>query len=157
MFDAIIETPIGDLGLQFHQAKLIAVQFLEQQVIPIPFARQPLEVRKITNKIEAFFSFPEDLTHLPYKFFRGTAFQKKVWQALRKIPLGETLTYGQLAEKLNTSARAIGMACRTNPLPVVIPCHRIVAATHLGGYCGHIEGEKLSIKEWLLAHERSSC
>lgn len=156
MFDAIIETPIGYLGLQCHQAKLMAIQFLDKQVIPIPFAKLSSEVRKFAKKMEAFFSQPQDLTDLPHKLV-GTEFQKKVWQALKLIPLGETLTYGQLADKLNTSARAIGMACRSNPLPIVVPCHRIVAATHVGGYCGYTQGAKLTIKEWLLAHERRSC
>lgn len=68
---------------------------------------------------------------------RGTAFQQRVWEALRRIPAGETLTYGELARRLGQpkAARAVASACGANPLAVVIPCHRIVAADgSLGGY-----------------------
>lgn len=156
MFDAIISTPIGHLGLQCDAAKLITLQFLDDQIIPLPFTSLPPKIKGLVSRIEAFFSFPQSLIDLPY-VLQGTSFQRRVWQALCKIPLGKTCTYGELADKLNTSARAIGMACRTNPLPIVIPCHRVVSASGLGGYCGHTEGGKLAVKQWLLAHESLAC
>lgn len=83
----------------------------------------------------------------------GTPFQRRVWRALRNIPPGTTMTYGALAQKLGTSARAVGGACRRNPVPVMVPCHRVVAAGGAGGFMGHAQGRALEIKSWLLSHE----
>ena len=83
----------------------------------------------------------------------GTPFQRRVWRALRKIRPGTTITYGALAQKLGTSARAVGGACRENPLPIVVPCHRVVAAGGAGGFMGDSRGRALEIKSWLLCHE----
>lgn len=80
----------------------------------------------------------------------GTDFQKRVWAAMRTIPFGQVQTYGDMAKQLNSAARAVGMACGANPIPVVIPCHRVVARTGLGGYSG--EGG-LDTKRALLALE----
>ncbi|MCU7854054.1 MAG: methylated-DNA--[protein]-cysteine S-methyltransferase [Candidatus Thiodiazotropha sp. (ex Monitilora ramsayi)] len=83
----------------------------------------------------------------------GTPFQHRVWQALQTIPAGETLTYGALAEHIGSGARAVGNACRANPCPLVVPCHRVVAVNGLGGFAGERSGKKLEIKHWLLRHE----
>jgi methylated-DNA-[protein]-cysteine S-methyltransferase len=83
----------------------------------------------------------------------GTPFQRRVWQALQQIPPGETRRYGELAEQLGSSARAVANACRANPLPILIPCHRVVSAAGLGGYMGEVDGPALEIKRWLLHHE----
>ena len=64
-------------------------------------------------------------------------------------------TYGELAKLLNSSARAVGGACRANPISLVIPCHRVVASNGLGGYGGATAGKRLAIKQWLLEHERA--
>ena len=84
---------------------------------------------------------------------QGTLFQKSVWHELSKIPLGETRTYGEIANKLNSSPRAVGNACRRNPIQIIVPCHRVVSATGLGGYAGETGGKQLDIKRWLLKHE----
>ncbi|MFO7542412.1 MAG: methylated-DNA--[protein]-cysteine S-methyltransferase, partial [Thiobacillus sp.] len=84
----------------------------------------------------------------------GTPFQKKVWRALTHIPAGHPATYGALAKQLGTAARAVGQACGSNPLPILIPCHRVVAASGLGGFMHASTGRPLDIKTWLLAHER---
>ena len=88
----------------------------------------------------------------------GTAFQQRVWNELRRIPAGTVLTYGELAQRLGSGARAVGNACRANPLPVIVPCHRVVSrrssgAYDLGGYSGSRNADWLSIKRGLLAHE----
>lgn len=84
---------------------------------------------------------------------RGTDFQQRVWAALRRIPAGEVLTYGELAGQLDSAPRAVGQACRANPIPLLIPCHRVVAAGGLGGYAGATGGELLARKRWLLERE----
>jgi methylated-DNA-[protein]-cysteine S-methyltransferase len=64
------------------------------------------------------------------------------------------MTYGELAQRLKSSARAVGNACRRNPIAIVVPCHRVVAASGDGGFMGKRTGHALAIKRWLLAHER---
>ncbi len=83
----------------------------------------------------------------------GTPFQHRVWEALVAIPPGHVETYGSLARGLGSGPRAVAAACRANPFPIMIPCHRVVAAKGLGGYCGHTEGPWLEMKRWLLTHE----
>jgi methylated-DNA-[protein]-cysteine S-methyltransferase len=89
----------------------------------------------------------------PLQPARGTPFQRRVWGLLQQIPVGEVRRYGEIASALGSSARAVAGACRANPLPILIPCHRVVAATGLGGYMGEIDGGALEIKRWLLHHE----
>lgn len=85
----------------------------------------------------------------------GTAFQQQVWQALQHIPYGATLSYGELAKRIKRpkASRAVGAANGANPLPIVIPCHRVIGANgSLTGFGGGV-----ATKEWLLAHEQSVC
>lgn len=84
---------------------------------------------------------------------QGSAYRHKVWAELCKIPFGETLTYSALAGKIGSSARAVGNACRDNPYPVIIPCHRVVSVSGMGGYCGQTEGDFMAIKHKLLDYE----
>ena len=85
---------------------------------------------------------------------RGTSFQRALWRALAEIPYGELRTYGSLAAQLGSAPRAVGGACGRNPIPVIIPCHRVVAAASLGGYSG---GAGLATKKKLLALERAEA
>lgn len=79
----------------------------------------------------------------------GSDFQRRVWAALRDIPFGETRSYGDLAERLGSSPRAVGRANATNPVAVIVPCHRVIGADGtLTGYAGGLEN-----KRWLLEHE----
>ncbi|MGD8812578.1 MAG: methylated-DNA--[protein]-cysteine S-methyltransferase, partial [Thioalkalispiraceae bacterium] len=85
--------------------------------------------------------------------FHGTSFQQKVWKTMLNIPPGKVMSYGEIAKKLNSSPRAVGNACRANPLPLLVPCHRVVSQAGLGGYGGETSGKRLAIKRWLLSHE----
>lgn len=76
---------------------------------------------------------------------RGTPFQKRVWEEVRKIPYGETKTYSEIAKKLGTSPRAVGQALSKNPLPLYIPCHRVVSKKGLGGFSAGLEWKKYLI------------
>ncbi|MDO8845557.1 MAG: MGMT family protein [Methylicorpusculum sp.] len=84
---------------------------------------------------------------------QGTCYQFKVWQELIKIPFGQTMTYKALAMQIGSGARAIGNACKKNPYPFIIPCHRVVAAHGLGGYSGETHGDLVAIKRELLEAE----
>ena len=86
----------------------------------------------------------------------GTRFQSRVWDACRAIPPGQTRTYGWIARELglgNAHCRAIGNALRSNPLPIAVPCHRVVSAAGLGGYAGATSGPLSDIKCRLIAFE----
>ena len=83
----------------------------------------------------------------------GTAYQRKVWGVLAAVPYGRTITYAAAAERAGGSARSVGQANRCNPIPILIPCHRVVARHGLGGYCG---AEGLETKRFLLQLEAGS-
>lgn len=87
-----------------------------------------------------------------------TPFQRDVLEQTRKIPYGETITYGELAKSIGRAggARAVGQALSKNPYPIIIPCHRIVSSSGIGGYCGETEGKKIETKKKLLEMERQS-
>jgi len=80
----------------------------------------------------------------------GSGFQKSVCDVMAMIPFGETLTYGAIAAKLGASAQAVGNACGGNPIPIIIPCHRVLGAAGLGGFSGQ---GGVETKVWLLRHE----
>jgi len=84
---------------------------------------------------------------------QGTSFRNKVWAEICKIPPGQVLSYSELARKVGSGARAVANACRDNPFPGIIPCHRVVAVAGLGGYAGKTSGKLLEIKKKLLLLE----
>jgi methylated-DNA-[protein]-cysteine S-methyltransferase len=106
----------------------------------------------MAEQLDAYFSDNSSTFELPL-YQQGTDFQRRVWQALKAIPCGETRSYKQLAGQLQSHPRAIGGACRANPFPIVVPCHRVVAVNGLGGFAGDTQGKLLQIKKWLLQHE----
>ena len=84
----------------------------------------------------------------------GTAFQRRVWDAIAAIPLAESRTYGEVARGLHSAARAVGQACGANRIALIIPCHRVVGSRgSLGGFMNKDRGDPVAIKRWLLAHE----
>jgi methylated-DNA-[protein]-cysteine S-methyltransferase len=81
-------------------------------------------------------------------------FQRRVWQAIATIPVGESRTYAEIAAMVRSSARAVGGACGRNPVALIVPCHRVVGSRgSLGGFMNAAAGEPVAIKRWLLAHE----
>lgn len=148
---AIMTSPIGRLGLRLDPMdRLVALDFLGERGRSRPPAT--LAGRRIVAALLGYFADPTLPLEVPLVPV-GTAFQQRVWAALRQIPPGTTWTYGELARRLNSAPRAVGQACRRNPIPIVIPCHRIVARDGAGGYSGATSGPELTIKHWLLAHE----
>ena len=90
---------------------------------------------------------------------RRSDFQQRVWHAICAIPLGEVRSYGFIARHIKSAPRAVGQACGANWLPLLIPCHRVVGATGIGGFGGAGQGKSEfhgRIKRWLLAHEGAS-
>lgn len=115
---------------------------------------QSLVARQVATEIRQYFCDPQFKFNLEI-LLQGTVLQKKIWHELQKIPVGTTKTYGELARKLGTGPRVVGNACGRNPVPIIIPCHRVVAASSLGGYCGGKDSERfMEIKKLLLKHEK---
>ena len=148
---AIIDSPLGKLKLIANDTHLLQLTYVPPTTKLKPASSSLL--KKVQSQLQAYFTGKLSNFDLPIDL-QGTPFQKKVWQALAKIPYGKTLSYSELAKILKTGPRAIGNACRTNPIPVIIPCHRILAKNGLGGYSGKTTGNFLKIKEWLLKHEQ---
>lgn len=86
---------------------------------------------------------------------QGTAYSRAVWLALTEIPLGRVLTYSELADQLNSGPRAVALACRNNPYPGIIPCHRVVSKSGIGGFMGQSQGPWVELKRQLLLYERN--
>lgn len=153
-YDGVLSTSIGHLGLLLKENQLVGIHFLPTD-FSISESQNPI-VTKIITQLQSYFKNANHSFDLPLQL-EGTPFQQKVWKKLTEIPMSETRTYGELAKALNTAPRAIGQACRTNPIPIIIPCHRVVANTSLGGYSGQTQGELLQRKKWLLQHENAQC
>jgi len=146
----LLDTPVGKLALRMQDGVLLKIDFLAQQ--QQQDRNNPQQFQKLTKQLQQYFKNPQ--AHFSIESDEcGTAFQQRVWQALRDIPTGETRTYGQIASLLNSSPRAVGNACRANPLPIITPCHRVTAANGTGGFAGARQGKLLDIKKWLLEHE----
>ncbi len=146
----VMNTPVGQVEVQIHNGAVQHIEFLPQKKKSGVTATQGDS--KAKEQINRYFCNPNTSFRLRTEE-HGTAFQKRVWQALREIPVGETRTYGQIAKQLNSSPRAVGNACRANPLPIITPCHRVVAVNGPGGFAGTRHGKWMKIKKWLLAHE----
>jgi len=149
-YQAVISAPFGALGILMEAGQLTGIDFLPAQ----SKAQAPAEQAAVraVKAIQGYFADPTQPFQLQLRL-HGSEFQLRVWQRLRRIPAGRPMTYGMLAEELGTGPRAVGNACRANPCPLVVPCHRVVSASGLGGFAGQREGEKLAVKHWLLAHE----
>jgi methylated-DNA-[protein]-cysteine S-methyltransferase len=150
-YDAILDAPRCRLGAIFTGDALTRLDFLPADT---PASTRPdARTRQLARELEAYWQNPAhdfDLLFVP----QGTPFQLRVWHALMGIPAGHPVTYGALAKQLGTAARAVGQACGSNPLPILIPCHRVVAVHGLGGFMHSAAGAPLDVKSWLLAHER---
>jgi methylated-DNA-[protein]-cysteine S-methyltransferase len=144
------ETPFCNLKLMQEDGKVCEIEFVQR--IGSPGATSNALLNKVVAQIEQYIVLADYKFDLPIEP-QGTEFQRKVWKALQRIPVGEVRTYGEIAAELQSSPRAVGNACRRNPIPVIIPCHRVVSAKGLGGFVGQTEGQKISIKQQLLAHE----
>jgi len=150
--NAVIPTPIGNLGLMTDDEYITGLVWLADTHPYKPPGSPPAESAGIA--LREYFHDASAFPRLPLKL-TGTGFQRRVWSALQEIPVGRTVTYGQLAKELKTGSRAIGQACRTNPVMILVPCHRVVSAGGLGGFMG--KARQLQVKRWLLEHEGASC
>lgn len=113
--------------------------------------------RRVLDPVRAYLSGEVTRPDVPLHE-QGSPFERAIWHELANVTPGQPITYGEMARRVGRplAARAVGQALRKNPLPLVWPCHRVVASTGIGGFGGHTEAEcreHLAIKRWLLAHE----
>ncbi|SET13519.1 methylated-DNA-[protein]-cysteine S-methyltransferase [Enterococcus malodoratus] len=146
------ESILGPIWLDADQSALSCVSYtpIEENSL----ANQEI-LQTAKNQLTEFLAGERKAFDLPYVFQIGTDFQQKVWQALTEIPYGETCSYLDVAKKIERpkAVRAIGQANRNNPLPIIVPCHRVIGKNgKLVGYSGSSEAG-LKIKEQLLAIE----
>ena len=150
-YSLVLDSPLGRLGVRLQGERVCGVEFLPDSACPAAGSGE--YAKRLAGQFSAYFRDPRCNFRLPLAL-QGTPFQRRVWRAMQAIPVGETRSYGELAVLLGTGARAVGNACRRNPLPVIVPCHRVVGAAGIGGYAGcTAAGVTLNRKRWLLAHE----
>jgi len=149
------ETPLGPLRLYFSDRGLAALEFAGDGPVPQSDDALPnhlmMVIEAVRQEVSAYFTgVRTDFAALTLDP-QGTPFQLRVWQELRRIPWGQTISYGELARRVGNpkASRAVGQANAVNPLPLIVPCHRVIAADgSLGGYSSGLDR-----KRWLLHHE----
>ena len=147
--DVTINAPFGGVGIHVESDYVVGIQLFPIQQVARETSHQ--FAQHIAHQISHYFMKADSILDIPFAV-TGTPFQKRVWKAISAIPVGEVLTYSELAEKIGSGPRAVANACPANRLPLLIPCHRVVAKNGLGGFMQGVDGG-LKIKSWLLAHE----
>lgn len=150
-YQAIFVAPCAALGIRIEQERLAGIDFLPADT-PALAPQDPI-AQQVCTQLAAYFADPSFIFDLPLEL-GGTPYRRRVWQALREIAPGQTVSYGELAQQLASAPRAVGQACGANPIPIVVPCHRVVAKNGLGGFMNHSAGDPLDTKRWLLRHEQ---
>jgi methylated-DNA-[protein]-cysteine S-methyltransferase len=150
VYDVVIDFPKFKLGVTTREECVVAIKYL-------PLSAQSISpktslARRAAEQLEHYRENPDASFDLPL-LIEGSALERAVWDAMCAIPRGRTRTYGELARELGADPRAIGQACGDNRLPIVIPCHRVVAADGIGGFAHSTGGYLLEAKRWLLMHE----
>jgi methylated-DNA-[protein]-cysteine S-methyltransferase len=139
-----LHTPVGDITVSEEDGAIVALDWgwgRDQSNSPL--------LARAADQLNAYFDGTLKDFDLPLAP-AGTPYRRRVWEALRTIPYGQTRSYLDIAALAGGSARSVGQANGSNPIPLIIPCHRVVASTHVGGYSG---GDGVVTKRWLLALE----
>jgi len=152
-YQAKLQTPFALLGIRIDGDVLGEIIFLPKSGGGLT-PRDRLAAR-VCAQIERYLEDPEFRFDLPIAS-QGTPFQRRVWRKIAAIAPGRTRSYGEIARELGSSPRAVGQACGANPVPLVVPCHRVLAAGGLGGFAHHEGGFHLRVKRWLLAYESAA-
>jgi methylated-DNA-[protein]-cysteine S-methyltransferase len=150
MYDVVLEFPKMKVGVETRGREVVGIRYLPPEANAV-LPRNPL-AEKAARQLEHYRDDPDTVFDLPLKI-EGSELQRAVWRAMCAIPRGRTRTYGDIARELGTDARNVGQACGDNRLPIVIPCHRVVAADGIGGFSHTSEGFLIEVKRWLLLHE----
>ena len=150
LFQAKIATPFAVLGIRTVGELLTDIEYLPRGAATLAPLNKLAE--RACRQIDRYVDDPQYRFDLPFDY-RGTDFQCRVWREISKISSGKTNTYKGLAQRLRSAPRPVGGACGRNRLPLLIPCHRVLASNGIGGFMHARGGEPITIKKWLLAHE----
>ena len=151
-FEARFLFPLCVLGIRTEGDVISEIQFLPRSAGSL----EPVDAtaKLACEQLRQYLDDPKFRFSLPLKL-GGTAHQRAVWSQMQKIPCGRTLSYGDIAARLGSGPRAVGQACGANPVAVVVPCHRVIAKSGLGGFAQRDNGFPLTVKAWLLDHENA--
>ena len=149
-YQAKYPAPFAVLGIRATPGRLIGIDYLPRGAAPLAPLNEMAE--KVCAQLERYLADPGYRFRLPFEY-HGTPFQCRVWREIRAISAGDILTYSDIARRLGTAPRPVGGACGANRIPIVIPCHRVLAAQGLGGFMHARAGPPIEIKRWLLRHE----
>jgi methylated-DNA-[protein]-cysteine S-methyltransferase len=131
---------IGKLGLVSDGQNLLAIDFEPTNRPNIPESREPFE--KVVSQLDEYFAGQRHEFNLPIRM-EGTPFQIRAWEALRKIPYGETISYKEQADRIGSHPRAVGLANGKNPIPIIVPCHRVIGSNGaLVGFGGGLQRKR---------------
>ena len=154
MLDVVVDFPKMKVGVRTREGRVVEIRYLPLSSAVISPKNELAE--RAARQLERYREDPDTQFDLPL-LVQGSPLERAVWDAMCAIPRGRTRTYGDLARELeaahSATPRAIGQACGDNRLPIVIPCHRVVAADGIGGFGHSTGGYLLEAKRWLLAHE----
>ena len=150
---ARLAAPFAVLGIRTAGELLAGVDYLPLGVAPLAPLNRLAE--RACRQIGCYLEDPEFRFDLPFDY-RGTEFQCRVWRAISTIPAGRTRTYAGIAAQLGTAPRPVGGACGANRIPLIIPCHRVLASGGIGGFMNARSGFPVAVKHWLLRHEGAS-
>jgi methylated-DNA-[protein]-cysteine S-methyltransferase len=150
MYDVVLEFPKMKVGVKTRDGQVVGIKYLPAETAVVSPKNSLAE--KAAWQLEGYRENPDTKFDFPIRV-EGSDLQRAVWEAMCAIPRGKTRTYGDIARELGADARDIGQACGDNRLPIVIPCHRVVAADGIGGFGHATSGYLIDVKRWLLAHE----
>ncbi len=151
LFQTTFNTPFGPIKLHADEHGVQEIELFPTSSKTTSLSSTILQ--KLELQLDAYFANSQHQWNIPLAK-KGTDFQQRVWRYMQAIPVGETRSYGDVAKALNSSAQAVGNACGANHCPIIIPCHRSGAKSGLGGFAGKTEGNEMTVKQWLLNHER---
>jgi len=149
-FQAKIPAPFAVLGVRTSGEMLAGIDYLPSGAATLSPTNRLAE--RVCRQIERYLDDAEFKFDLPFEF-RGTDFQCRVWRTVHRIPSGSTRSYLDIARELHSAPRPVGGACGANRIPLVIPCHRVLANGGIGGFMHARRGPALEVKRWLLRHE----
>ncbi len=142
-----VHSPVGDLTISEEDGKIVSLDWGWS-----PMSEENEILLKVKKLLDQYFDGKNPTFDLPLEP-HGTEFQKKVWDIMLEIPYGKFLTYGDISDRLSSHARAVGLACGQNPIPIIIPCHRVLGKD--GKLTGFSGGEGVETKQFLLDLEET--